>query len=294
MLRMMMVLAAMALAGPGAAQTATGQVAAVRAAIAPYQDRALARAEGWRPIGGDEPLMGRHWYHPEGPDYVGNPRLDPTRPSNLMYTEIGGRQVLTGAAFVVRIGPGEPLPEGFAGRADRWHVHHVGDFVEAATQDRPFLGWLANGWLEREYPGDARDRLAMVHVWAIPNPDGPFASHNRTLPYLKLGLPASHAEGADMAAARGLSLAAPGGCANAIDGRAWVANLPRATAAALHDACGQMARYVRDHLGGTKAQINAAGEKAWAAYGAFEAERLTPAQKSRIAAISEHGDMGGH
>ena len=49
-------------------------------------------------------------------------------------------------------------------------------------------------WLNNKCPskGDNRRRLAMAHVWVImPNPDSVFADFNRTLPYVKLGLPDS-------------------------------------------------------------------------------------------------------
>ena len=49
-------------------------------------------------------------------------------------------------------------------------------------------------WLNNKCPskGDNRRRLAMAHVWVtMPNPDSVFADFNRTLPYVKLGLPDS-------------------------------------------------------------------------------------------------------
>jgi hypothetical protein len=60
------------------------ELARVAAAVERYSDQDVAKAEGWRPFGGDEPLMGRHWNHPEGPDHVSGLPLDLTRPSNLI------------------------------------------------------------------------------------------------------------------------------------------------------------------------------------------------------------------
>jgi hypothetical protein len=175
-----------------------------------YRDFSVAQREGWQKFGGDEPLMGEHWYHPEGPDYAGSDeRLDFSWPSNLMYTDIGGKRTLTGITFNVRLGDGEPLPQGFSGNADRWHVHDMLKAIEAALQDRPLLRWLANGWIDANYRnyGDDRGRLAMVHVWVgVPNPDGIFADHNRNVPYLKLGLPTFFADGASIESAQGLIL----------------------------------------------------------------------------------------
>ncbi|MGL4237977.1 hypothetical protein, partial [Tabrizicola sp.] len=148
----------------------------------------------------------------------------------------------------------------------------------------------ANAWLDDEYrsKGDNRGRLAMAHVWVIPNPDGVFADHNRTLAYLKLGLPADYAEGASVEAALGLMLATPSGCDEFIDPDAWIANLPGSTVRQLKDGCGQMGDYVKNALGGSKAEINAAAEAGWRGFDKFQNELLTDDQKARIATISEH------
>lgn len=91
--------------------------------------------------------------------------MDFRRPNNLMYTDIGGEKRSTGVAYVVRIGDGESVPEGFVGHSDRWHVDDFVRAIEAATEERPLLGWIANWWLDRNYrsKGDNRGRLAMVH-----------------------------------------------------------------------------------------------------------------------------------
>ncbi len=273
---------------------AEAQLATVAAAGAPYRDVAVARARGWKQFGGeDTPLMGEHWVQKDGPDYVAGERLDFARPSNLMYTTIGGKRVLTGVAFTVRIGADEPVPAGFAGNADKWHVHDFEAAVRAATVDRPILGWLANWWLDTNYrsKGDKRARIAMVHAWVtLPNPDGVFADYNRTLPYLKLGLPATWADGASMAAARGLDLATPGGCRNAIDGGLWIANASSATTKELHRACEGAAAHVRASLASRDAaKVNAAGSHGWAMFEGARQRLLNPAQQARIAAITEHG-----
>jgi hypothetical protein len=282
--------------------TAEAQIAAVRAAIARYQDFEVAKREGWKKFGGDAPLMGEHWFLPKergGVDYVHGDRLDWSRPSNLMYTEIGGRRVLTGVSFNVRLGPGEPVPEGFAGRADEWHVHDFEQAIAAGLQDRPVLRWLVNGWIEENMTkrGDDRARLAMVHVWVtLPNPDGPFAHHNRVVPYLKLGLPAAWANGASLEAAKGLNLATPNGCAEAIDGGLWIANAPGRTKRALHASCKSAVAHVREGLAsGDPRRVNVMAEHGWAMFDRDWQRLLSPEQKARIAAITEHGPAAeGH
>lgn len=267
------------------------QVSEAQHAASPFRDFQVARRAGWKPFGGPASLMGRHYFDPGNPDYLPGEALDPSRPSNLLYAEIGGRQVLVGMAFNYRIGNRDMLPEGFAGRSDVWHVHDVGKFAANITLDRPLLRWAANTFIAPEFEGDdgvRRDRLAMVHLWTIPNPDGAFASHNRLLAYLQLGLPADWAGGASKEAARGLSLAAKDGCKIEIDTEAWIANLPRDVTRSLHSACRQVVDYMRPRLG-DKAGTNAAGEAAWAAFLKRRDELLTPVQKLRIASIVEDG-----
>lgn len=274
---------------PPLAQT---QVQIIWSATARYTDFAVAKREGWTKFGGDSPLMGEHWSLPPargGVDYQRGQPLDFRRPSNLMYTTIAGRRVLTGVSFNVRLAPGEMPPEGFSGSADRWHVHDFRGAVEAATRERPVLGWLARGWLDRNW--GSRARVAMVHVWTgpIPNPDGPFADHNRAIPYAKLGLPLTFADGASEAAARGLNLATPKGCTESIDGALWVANAERSKGR-LHAACRAAVEHLRPALASREAtRINAMAEHAWAMFDGVWTRTLTPEQRARIAAITEHG-----
>jgi hypothetical protein len=252
-----------------------GQLAQVRTAAARYRDFAVAEREGWRKFAGDLPLMGEHWYLPggQGAAYASDQAIDWSRPSNLMYTEIGGSRVLAGVTYNVRLGPGEPLPEGFAGSGDTWHVHDFGAFTGTSS---------------------GRSRLAMVHVWTgVANPDGLFAGHNRVLPYLKLGLPASHAQGGSAAAAKGLQLAAPNGCADTTDLSLSIAGAGAATRRALLTECQAAGAQVRRALpGGDKRKINAAGEQGWGRFGSAWMRALSPEQRARVAAFNEHGE--GH
>ena len=281
-------------AAPLAAQPATlaAQLDVLRAGIARYADFDTARREGWKKFGGDGPLVGEHWYLPQrdgGPDYVRGQPLDFARPSNLMYTDIAGRKVLTGVTFNVRIGEDEPVPAGFAGTADTWHVHDFRTFFATALRDRPAAHWLVERAMDKRWGG--RDRLAMIHVWAgsIPNPDGIFAHYNRLVPYLKLGLAPAMADGASMAAARGLHLATTGGCAGSIDGQLRMAGAGTGARERLHLACAAAAAHVREGLAaGDKASVNAMAEHGWAMFDAAWSRELTTEQQARIAAITEH------
>ena len=275
--------------------TLDGQLAAVRQAVAKYGSFAVAEREGWTAFGGDEALMGIHYHNDAAPDYVSGDPLDFSRPNNLMYTDIDGQKVLTGVAYVMRIGEGERPPEGFAGSSDRWHVHDFVGAIEAATEERPVLGWIANWWLDQNYRnrGDNRGRLAMAHVWvAMPNPDGVFADFNRTVPYKKLGLPDSYWRGASVAAARGLNLGTNNGCSY-LDGTLWIATARTEQERDIKAACERSGEAVRRAVAaGGKERVNRAGERAWADFDAVWQRVLTPAQKARVAAMSEHGSDG--
>jgi len=268
------------------------QLAALRAGIARYADFEVAQREGWKKFGVDGPLVGEHWYLPVrrgAVDYRAGQPIDFARPSSLMYSDIGGKRVLTGVTFNVRIGDGEPVPQGFAGDGDTWHVHDFRAFFAAALQGRPMAQRFAQAIIDDRWGG--RQRLAMIHVWAgsIPNPDGVFAHYNRLVPYRKLGLPDSFADGAGIAAARGLNLATKHGCAVQIDGAARMAGVAADSKARLHKACAAAAAHVREGLGaGTRAEVNAMAEHGWAMFDAAWNRELTAGQKARIAAITEH------
>ncbi|APE27751.1 hypothetical protein [Aurantiacibacter gangjinensis] len=270
------------------------QLEEVRAAVERYRDFRAAERDGWEPFGDDEPLMGRHYHNSNAPDYVHGDALDFSRPNNLMYTEIDGEMVLTGVAFVVRLGEGEPVPQGFAGSRDRWHVHDFVAAIDAATEERPIIRWLANRWLDDNYRnnGDMRGRLAMVHAWVtLDNPDGIYADYNRTLPYLKLGLPHSYWHGASEEAARGLNLATEGGC-EAQNGTLWIADTSRRQNRTIAAACEEGANMVRGALGEGPQAVNRAGERAWAHFDGVWQTTLTEEQRARVAAMSEHGSDG--
>lgn len=230
------------------------------------------QAGGLDQVGGDEPLMGEHWSPPRRlgwPDYQGpQARLDFARPNNLIYASIGCKRVLTGAAFIVRLAPGEPLPEGFAGSADRWHVHDMKQAIAAAIERGPMLRWLASRRLDSSYrdKGTTRARLAMDHVWAaLPNPDGAFANHNRTVPYLKHGLPRRCAPD------------------RRCRGRAEAA-VERACASAAREVAAALASH-RAH----PAMLDAAAAETWLSFERAWESQLSAEQRARIFAITEHG-----
>jgi hypothetical protein len=271
-------------AAPGALDTAaSSELEAVRVALARYEDHEAAVADGYRRFGRDRgpgnALMGEHWFLPGG----SRDSVDLERPSTLIYAPIDGEMRLVGVAWSVFRRPGDPLPEGFTGDADHWHVHHVDRIAAAATIGRPLLARIVERRRERGKlgGGDGRTELTMLHAWTgLENPAGPFANDNAALPYARLGLPVEWADPDEPAAARGVGLLLPGFC-------------DRGTSADASAACGEAADRVRAAL--TDAErgaidpeaFNAVAADAWRDYRATMLASLTPEQRERMAAMRE-------
>jgi hypothetical protein len=264
------------------------QIEAARRGTERYRDHAAAVRDGYRLFGGEGALMGEHWYRPE---LVGRP-LDLEHPSTLQYATVGGRKVLVGVAYTVYRRPGEPLPEGFAGNADHWHVHDVEKLARAIVSDRPLLRAIVNRRIDRGKvgPGEGRTLLTMVHAWVWQdNPDGTFAQEHRGLPYLRAGLPPAWAEGADEEAALGVALLPPDGCAMDVRRTGRAARLDGGQERALTSACRRAASAVRAALARRRdaAAVNAAAAAAWESYEAARARTLRPGQMARMEALTE-------
>jgi hypothetical protein len=269
------------------------EVERVREATARYRDIEVARREGYRLFGMEGPLMGEHWYLP---DAVRRP-LDMARPSTLQYATIGGRKVLVGVAYTYYRRPDEPLPEGFAGAGDVWHTHDVTRLARAATAERPLLRAIVDRRIRRGRvgAGDGRVLLTMVHAWVwSENPDGIFAQSHRGLPYLRAGLPASHAAGATEDAAMGVSLLAAEGCADEVRRTDKLAGLSRGQPRDLRRACDRQADAVRASRTASAATLNAAAERAWTAYLAERGRILRPDQAARMQRVMDAAMEPGH
>jgi hypothetical protein len=276
------------------------QLEAVRAATERFSDHDVAVAEGYELVGGDGPLMGEHWVRRE---LVDRP-FDIASPSTLQYLKVDGEYVLTGVAYTVYRAPDEPLPEGFAGDADAWHLHDMYQIAMTATEGRPLLRWIT----ERRIAGgrtqwDAeRPELTMVHAWTwLDNPDGVFAQEHRLIPYVRIGLPESWGIEAPVDAASGVALLGDGACALEVRKVGFMAGASFAQRRELGAACAAATVGVRAALDGADTsdvsqagggEVNEAAEKAWRSYLARRAEVLTEEQIARLAAAIEH--PGGH
>ena len=130
-----------------------------------------AVAAGYQKAAAELPGIGAHYVNW---DLVDEP-FDPARPSMLLYDESAVRPTrLAGFSYWVR--SPDVAPEGFAGDADHWHMHHGLCFEDGMLRDESVVD-----------PADCRgDWLAgtdlwMGHAWVNPevaNPWGRFAPRN--------------------------------------------------------------------------------------------------------------------
>ena len=281
-------------ASASASPALEAEVEAVRRVTERYRDIEVARREGYRLFGMEGPLVGEHWYHP---DVVRRP-LDLARPSTLQYATIGGRKVLVGVAYTYYRRPDQPVPEGFAGAGDVWHTHDVTRLARAATVERPVLRAIVERRIRRGRvgAGEGRTLLTMVHAWVwSENPAGLFAEQHRGLPYLRAGLPASHAAGASEAVAMGVSLLAAEGCADEVRRADRLAGLSRDQSRDLRRACDRQAEAVRASRTASAAALNGAAERAWTAYLAERDRILRPEQTERMRRVMDAVmEPGGH
>lgn len=264
------------------------EVTEARTAALQWADLNVARKAGWRPFGGEAPLMGRHYTHRDQKDYVHGEEIDFSRPSNLVYATIDGRQMLVAFAYIVQKAPEEPLPEGFSGTRDVWHVHDGARFLSAMRESRPFIANLAGRWFTNNLSDGDRTQLAMVHLWLIPNPKGQFASHNPALAYRDLGLPLDWAS-PDMEPARGLALTRDGGCSEALDAELWIAGVDRRRTRGLLSNCRQIAAWISQGIDGSERQVEARATEGWQRLEDLRHMAMTDAERRRSKAFVEDG-----
>ncbi len=170
-----------------ALQSPDSVVAEARRAAAALADTGAARREGFGPLalrGATDltPFQGQHWLH-RWRVAGGSPDLD--SPSFVMFAPVQGTWKQAGLAYSRRIGPDSLMPTELGGVATPWHLHQPCAFVPGEGDV------LADGGDDCKARGGypRPPEIAMVHVWTIPNPEGPFAHDNVALPYWVTGLP---------------------------------------------------------------------------------------------------------
>ena len=115
--------------------------------------------------------------------------VDIDNPTFLMYLPINGKLIPVGVAYTKRISSQMAAPTTFAGAPAMWHTHMFCRNVPGEGQV------LSDGLDDCTDRGGTptRNQIAMIHTWTIPNPDGPFAHDNPSLPFIAVGLkPPSH------------------------------------------------------------------------------------------------------
>ncbi len=165
-------------------------VAVARQAMGTLRDSASLREAGWNAIGFGggvkdlSPFQGQHWIL--GQRFALNPPVELSQPNFLMYLAVSDSLIPIGVAYTRRINAEAPLPDSLAGARAEWHTHMFCRQVPGEGNV------LADGQIDCVQRGGlpAPNKIAMIHTWTVPNPDGPYAHDNPALPYIATGLKA--------------------------------------------------------------------------------------------------------
>ncbi len=183
----MMIAAFLALIAATSAQQTDSIVNRATAAVKPLTDSVALRSAGYQPLAFGPvrdltPFQGQHWLDPKA--IVANLPVDLSKPTFVMYLPVRDSLIPVGVAYTRRIGPSTPIPTTLAGVNAEWHSH-------VFCRGVPGMGTvLSDGIDDCKTRGGTPtpQQLAMVHTWTIPNPDGPYAHDNPSLPYFATGL----------------------------------------------------------------------------------------------------------
>ncbi|MDP9442209.1 MAG: hypothetical protein M3P34_08550, partial [Actinomycetota bacterium] len=144
------------------------QLDAARMVAGRYPTVADAVADGFDPAAPYESLIGSHYLRFADVDHV----FDVTRPEMLLFDGDSPESRLVGLSYYV-VGP--VAPEGFAGRADRWHQH----VQTCLTAGGP--AFAGDGY--RQCRASGRNSW-MLHAWVVAgweSPRGVFSDENARL-----------------------------------------------------------------------------------------------------------------
>ena len=122
---------------------------------------ATASANGFTAQRGWFPTMGVHWVSdPRMRAGAGGVKLN--EPAHLMFSPVAGKDSLVGAAYAY--------------------------FAPLTDSSRPPTFDGNPPWHDHPNLAPEGHTLAMLHVWFVPSPDGPFAGHNPNIAYWAVGL----------------------------------------------------------------------------------------------------------
>ena len=163
-------------------------VAAAKGAIGTLRDSASLRQAGWNAIGFGggvkdlSPFQGQHWI--AFPRFIANQPTDISQPSFLMYLALRDSMIPIGVAYTRRVPADATMPDSLAGAAAEWHTHIMCRQIPGEGNA------LADGVEDCQQRGGTPNniKIAMIHTWTIPNPDGPYAHDNPALPFIATGL----------------------------------------------------------------------------------------------------------
>lgn len=172
-------------------------VARAKEAIRPLTDSVALHNAGFAPLQFGPvrdltPFQGQHWLSIGRVLTMamrGDTAVDIDAPSFVMYLPVNGTLKPVGVAYTERIASRAAAPTTFAGMPAMWHTHMFCRNVPGEGQV------LADGLEDCTDRGGqpTRNQIAMIHTWTIPNPDGPFAHDNPSLPFIAVGLkPPAH------------------------------------------------------------------------------------------------------
>jgi hypothetical protein len=147
---------------PAISLLARRQIDSVAKAIQSLRTTDAAEKAGMHSAFGWIPTMGVHWV--SRPQMMNGRQTDKTKPSQLMFSKIGGKDSLVGVAY--------------------GYITADNDTV------RPVLFDGAPAWHEHKDLAPDGLTLVMLHVWLVPSPEGPFSGTNPNLPFWALGLAA--------------------------------------------------------------------------------------------------------
>lgn len=175
-----------------AQQGSDSAVARATEAIKPLVDSVSLRQAGYMPLGFGPvkdltPFQGQHWLQMQR--IIANPAVDLSHPTFVMYLPIRDSLIPVGVAYGRRIGGNIPVPTELGGNPVEWHTHV---FCRQVPGDGQVL---ADGIEDCKARGGTPtpNQIAMVHTWTVPNPDGPYAHDNPSLPFIATGLkPPAH------------------------------------------------------------------------------------------------------
>jgi len=136
-----------------------------RSGIARFTDVNVALADGYRP----STPAAAPTVHYANPKYLHSGIVDPSHPQELVYANTANGPMLLGAMYMTT--SAKQAPPDIGGSLTEWHTHNtlcfwLPNFIIDGIQS-PF-GTCPVGSINGPTP-------AMLHVWTVANPGGPFA-----------------------------------------------------------------------------------------------------------------------